>query len=269
MQKHIMRVGSSLTAVDIIIQDFAEKLAGQESVDAIWKDTITAAEDRGFDYLIYMYMRPAAPQDNALILANMPGWWADYYLDENLAARDPFFKTCQTFVPRRIGSEFMPENTQMLTPGEQKFVLEASETGLRSGFSSPVRLVNPGHFGGWNFGSQSDRNGFQALFEAESERLQLMGFFAHEHLQRALVLTQQPNGTGKREPVEQASLLSNRERECLLWLSKGLRTGEIADHLGLATVTVDLHFKRARQKLKASTREEALAKAIINGEITP
>lgn len=269
-RKHILRATPSLSAMDQSTQDFAHMIAQQTSVQAIWDMTCQTAQNHGMDYLIYMYLRPTAPQDNALVLANMPDWWGDYYLEDNLAARDPFFKTCQSFELRCTGREYLPDNARMLSGSEQQFIHEAGETGLISGFASPVRLANPGHFGGWNFGSSMQRNEFQSAFETQAQRLQLMGFFAHEHLQNELHRTANINPTLQSEDTPRLeAMLSEREKECLLWLARGLRTSQIGDHLGLATVTIDLHFKRARQKLGAATREEALAKAIISGQIQP
>jgi DNA-binding CsgD family transcriptional regulator len=104
------------------------------------------------------------------------------------------------------------------------------------------------------------RPAFEKHLAAHCERLQLMGFIAHEALQ-------QRARAGRRADISEK--LSERERECLLWLARGLRTREIADRLNLAAVTVDLHLKRIRTKLGAATREEALAKAILSGEIVP
>lgn len=56
--------------------------------------------------------------------------------------------------------------------------------------------------------------------------------------------------------------LSVRERDVLLFLSKGLRPEAIADTLGIARVTVDLHIKNARVKLCARTSTEAVAAAL-------
>ena len=63
--------------------------------------------------------------------------------------------------------------------------------------------------------------------------------------------------------------LSPRECDVLLWLAKGLRSQRIAERLGIARVTVDMHMSNARKKLKATTREHALAKAIQKGLIDP
>ena len=63
--------------------------------------------------------------------------------------------------------------------------------------------------------------------------------------------------------------LTPRERECLLWLTKGLRTKQIADKMNIAQVTVTLHFTNAKDKLSARTREETLMKAVTMGLIVP
>jgi len=63
--------------------------------------------------------------------------------------------------------------------------------------------------------------------------------------------------------------LSPRERECLLWLTAGLRSDRIAERLGLSRATVDLHLTRARRRLRAATREQAVAKALTLGLLSP
>ena len=236
-----------------------ESLAGAKSLEDVWARAENFLASSGIDFPIYMFLRPSAPQDRPLTLAKMPQWWVDYYLDEDRAHSDPFFKTCTTFTAFKTGADYLDENEHMLDKGEIRFIKEASETGVRSGLSSPVKLINPGHFGGWNFGSSLKKAEFDKVAEIQGERLRLAGFIIHNHLQEAAFSQHESSGSG---------LLSNRERECLLWLANGLKSAQIAEKLGIALVTVDLHFKNARTKLKAATREEALAKAIINGEIS-
>ena len=64
-------------------------------------------------------------------------------------------------------------------------------------------------------------------------------------------------------------ILSVRERECLLWLSRGLRNDDIAERLSLSRSTVEFHLVNVRRKLNASTREQALAIAVHGGLIEP
>jgi DNA-binding CsgD family transcriptional regulator len=248
------------------VQAFAERLQGAAGLEATWRVINDGFASRGIDLVVYMFMRPSAPDDDTLVLSNLPLWWRDYYLDTNQAKRDPFFKTCRTFAPMGTGIEFVDDHTDILSRPERRFIREASETGWHSGFSCPVRLRNPGHFGGWNFGSHMRRQKFERYMLSNLEHLQLMGFFAHEALRSRV---RDAAGARRAARSNGAARLSNRERECLLWLAHGLRSAQIAERMKIATVTVELHFRRIRRKLGAATREEALAKAILSGEIMP
>jgi len=44
-----------------------------------------------------------------------------------------------------------------------------------------------------------------------------------------------------------------------------MQTGRIAEKTGLAEITVSKHFRTARQKLRAATREQALIIAMQHG----
>lgn len=61
--------------------------------------------------------------------------------------------------------------------------------------------------------------------------------------------------------------LTRRERLCLDLLAKGHRIQVIAIMLEIAPVTVEMHLRNARAKLKANTTPQAVAIAIKNGEI--
>ncbi len=57
--------------------------------------------------------------------------------------------------------------------------------------------------------------------------------------------------------------LTPREKECLKWLSAGLRPQQIADRLGNAYRTVEKQIASARHKLNARSNEQAVAKVLI------
>ncbi len=61
--------------------------------------------------------------------------------------------------------------------------------------------------------------------------------------------------------------LSDRERECLLWVSEGKTTDEVALILGVSSNTVNSYITHAIQKLSASNRAMAIATAIRSGII--
>lgn len=67
------------------------------------------------------------------------------------------------------------------------------------------------------------------------------------------------------------SKLTDREIECLLWVSHGKTSWETGQILSLSERTVEHHLTSAAQKLKATSRVHAVATAlrlgIINGSV--
>jgi DNA-binding CsgD family transcriptional regulator len=61
--------------------------------------------------------------------------------------------------------------------------------------------------------------------------------------------------------------LSERERECLAWVSQGKTTDEVALILGVSSNTVNSYVAHAIQKFGASNRAMAIATAIRSGII--
>lgn len=61
--------------------------------------------------------------------------------------------------------------------------------------------------------------------------------------------------------------LSPRERQCLELLARGYRNEAIACELAISSVTVEKHLANARERLGATTRENAVARAIKAGLI--
>lgn len=61
--------------------------------------------------------------------------------------------------------------------------------------------------------------------------------------------------------------LSERERECLFWVSEGKTTDDVAMILGVSSNTVNSYITHAIQKLSASNRAMAIATAIRSGII--
>jgi DNA-binding NarL/FixJ family response regulator len=79
--------------------------------------------------------------------------------------------------------------------------------------------------------------------------------------QIARKVVQSFNGINENIELEK---LSNREREILDLLSKGLRYKEIADKLFLSTETVRTHIRNTYEKLQVNSRTEALNKIYKN-----
>jgi DNA-binding CsgD family transcriptional regulator len=63
--------------------------------------------------------------------------------------------------------------------------------------------------------------------------------------------------------------LSGREKDCLSYLAIGFRPEEIAFRLRISPKTLETYIFNAKRKLKARTRDNAVAKALILGVIQP
>ncbi|MEM7195151.1 MAG: LuxR family transcriptional regulator [Pseudomonadota bacterium] len=233
------------------------------SVEDLWGVTVEAFHQLQITHLLYVYCRGYlnTPEDT-ILLTTMPGWWVEKYQREGYAAFDPFFTyCCQTYEPVRTGVEYLPDYTY-LNEKERGLITEAAETGFRSGTSCIVRRRGLGpDFGGWNLGTTLSRNDFESMYKSRSRQLRLLSLHAHE---RITLLT----GRDQEEVKEyQEQTLSERQIECLTLLSKGRRTKEIASELEIQPVTVEHHINLAKKFLNSTTREQAIARAVIKGII--
>jgi DNA-binding CsgD family transcriptional regulator len=63
--------------------------------------------------------------------------------------------------------------------------------------------------------------------------------------------------------------LTDREKECLLWAAEGKTSWETAQILHISERTVIFHLQNATRKLNAANRQNAIARAVVMGLITP
>lgn len=76
------------------------------------------------------------------------------------------------------------------------------------------------------------------------------------------------SGLANRKPATASrNPISERERECLSWVSEGKTTDEVALILGVSSNTVNSYLAHAIQKLSARNRAMAIATAIRTGII--
>lgn len=66
----------------------------------------------------------------------------------------------------------------------------------------------------------------------------------------------------------QTAMLTPKEQDILCWLASGLRNDQIAFKANIAEVTVRKHLLSIREKLGATTREQAIAIAVRDGWVS-
>ena len=63
--------------------------------------------------------------------------------------------------------------------------------------------------------------------------------------------------------------LSERERQCLFWVSEGKTSWEAAKILGITERTVNFHLNSAIRKTGCKNRYQAIARNVAAGQLRP
>ncbi|ESX81736.1 LuxR family transcriptional regulator [Mesorhizobium sp. LSHC412B00] len=193
-------------------------------------------------------LKPAR-RDSAVIL-NYPDEWQERYLKMGYDRIDPIIKKSRQGVGAFRWSEVYTDAST--TENERRVLDEAATFGLRSGVTVP--LHGPaGSFTIMSFAQPSDRE-FQ---ERTITYLEIAAL--HFHLRISKFVN---SSTPKK-----VHNLSLREKECILWSSRGKSSWETGIILGITDNTVNFHLKNAMRKLGTTSRTVAAIKALSLGII--
>lgn len=214
----------------------------------------------GIDQINYGFFDPAAARrDEAevVFLSTMRSDWMSYYYAQTLHLTDPHVVKVRqgNLLPYWWDDRAM---AALGDPAVRRTALEIEEAGIRSAICTPLAspFAPDVPVAGMTLGSS--RRGADLAGELGSEAARLVSVV---HLFHQLSLGE------LRRRKSGATPLTARERDCLLHAADGLQQEAIAHRLGLARITVEIHLRNVRRKLKARTLPEAVAKAIAYGEI--
>lgn len=184
------------------------------------------------------------------LVNNWPNGWHDRYLEKDYYRDDPvaaFGRVCIdpfAWTDAPIDSERQPL--------AHRIMAEAADVGMRQGLVIPIVTSRNVHSCVSVAGETPD-------LDPNARRvIHLVGMFAHA---RAVQLSGDP-------PPARRRLLSDREREVLLWVAAGKTAWEISRILGISERTVIYHVTMAARRLQAVSRTHAVARAIALGEIS-
>jgi DNA-binding CsgD family transcriptional regulator len=239
------------------LQALVTELSQLNSFAAVWSCMSNHAQELGLPVCNFTLAQRNGGLQSLRFGTNLPEEFRDNYCSGGLIEVDPFLTIiCKTMLVSGIVTD--PKRFPGANEPQRKFLELTRSLGVKSALCVPVRTNMQSEFGGWIIGGSEDGVEFQKVYANLATNLQLAGLLAFERMAALGLLKKQvPNS------------LSPRERECLLWLSAGLRVATIADRLGISESAVALYIGNARRKLGAKTREQALARAIMNGEIQP
>ncbi|OKH86494.1 LuxR C-terminal-related transcriptional regulator [Thalassospira sp. TSL5-1] len=246
--------------------DLLNALDNALNVPDAWQAGLVFFRKYGGNQITYTHER----QDGSIVfLTTLPDWWMTYYLDNDYADLDPFIDVGRTyFSPTRFDTKAV-DLPVSLSASAAQMLQEFAETGSSSGFVIPTMTPSTLTISGFNIANTMNKHEFSLFYSDKENALALAAHAVHQRCQE---LDPQLSKTDVHLAPQKSGyypLLSPRERECLLWLCKGLRNDAIADRMGISRVTVEMHLRNCRQKLNARTREQAVVTAIKRGFITP
>jgi len=228
--------------------DFFSALDEAETADEAWGSTLTYLRNLGANHLgIQVFPDGGEPYRRW----STPDWVAELYQDTVYPSHDPKLEHCRKKLsPYFYEKEFWSRDSELPEPRRQ-LDEELVSVGNRAAVAFPNHTACRQGWGYFAFTADVGKAEFERLFADRGAEIQLAGIGAFN---RVLALENE-------EEVSRVGL-TKRERECLLWLGRGLRYDQIADRLGLSVVTVEFHIANARRKLNARTREQALVSAV-------
>ena len=177
-----------------------------------------------------------------------PKAWIERYFQRNYVAVDPVIRTAATSLNSSLWSDVY--STSDKHSAGWLIANEASDVGLSNGIVVPMVSVEGRHLGISIGGSCKEIPDFARGV------VTLLATFALAH---SVLLGPAQLSTQRR--------LTIRERDCLSWAAEEKTDWEISKILSIAEGTVDIHLSRARGKLNASNRAQAVALAIRSGDI--
>jgi len=189
----------------------------------------------------------------ALRLHNYPERWAEYYDDQGFGLSDPVHRASHITSVGFAWSR-LPGMIE-LTSADREMLFRAEAQGIGDGFTVPAHV--PGEVNG----SCSFANPKGVAIRAEHLPLaQLVGAFAFEAARRLWRL----------RPPYAAPLpkLTDRQRECVLWVARGKSDWEISRILDVRHDTVVRHLKQARERYGVGKRTLLAVQALFDGSIT-
>jgi LuxR family transcriptional activator of conjugal transfer of Ti plasmids len=192
----------------------------------------------GFDRYAYIHVHA----DDVTAFTDYPLEWQNLYFEKHYATIDPVVTTAKRGM-RMFAWSAEDHNVRKSSREIKQFYSEAIDFGIRSGISIPIRT---------SYGRTamitlaSDRQQIEApAWDPMQAALALS--YVHTHLSLASVSFKTSDVT-----------LSTQEATSLSWSSHGKSMNVIAELLGIRPRTVQFYLNNARDKLGASTLQQAV-----------
>ncbi len=234
-----------------LAEEFASELVDVSSDVDLDRSLARISDRLGFDHFaLSLELRSGSRAKPGLLLHDYPDEWAKVYVGFDLAGQDPVRRACdKSFIGFAWGTL---ETLIPMTRGDRQMLSIGRECGIGDGFTVPRHLPGLAH-GTCTFAVCPERE----LPERRFAVAELIGTMA---LTCAL-------GLEIRDSEQPVPVLSDRQRECVLWMARGKTAAETAIILGIGVETVIQHLKSARERYQVHCKQSLIVAALFDGMI--
>jgi DNA-binding CsgD family transcriptional regulator len=223
----------------------------QEFVEPWVRRCEAFANAEGFRYFVFGLIVPR-PEGRSLqfVLTNYPHEWLRIYDHFGYIRLDPVAASILTSIRPFAWDELPITSSKLAT-----FWNRAARFGLRHGYTVPIHGPRGQH----------------AAFALSGTELSLPIEDRRQRFERAwsftIDLVEEVFGTYLQQDTTIVKPLLPKQREALSLIARGYSIREIGETLGLHCRTVEYHLREALKRLGATTREQAIVRALLNGDI--
>lgn len=233
-------------------QQFLDKIRTATDNDELGDALAVACDTMGFQYFALTH-HLASSDPHAIRLHNYPDPWVAWFDEHGLGVSDPVHRASQV---TSVGFPWSDVPAMIkLTRADEDVLGRARREGIGNGYTVPAHV--PGEASGsCSFAVAPSRD----MPGLALPMVQLFGAFAFEAARRLNGV--RDVGAG-RPPV-----LTDRQRDCVLWAARGKTAWEVARILGLSEETVIQHLKLARERYEVPKQSLLSVWALFDGLIT-
>lgn len=233
---------------------FARIVEAAADADELGEALRAITEALGFQYFALTHHVDVLEMgDSAIRLHNYPAQWADYYDAQALGLSDPVHRAshvtsvgfCWSQMPRMIP----------LTAHDRRILALGREQGIGDGFTVPANVPGEAR-GSCSFANEEGRLIDTPMLPVA----QLAGAFGFEAARRLW--------SGRGDLDTDAPQLTDRQRDCVLWVARGKGDWEIGRILGVSEETVARHIKQACARYGVSKRTLLTIRTLFDGTLS-
>jgi LuxR family transcriptional activator of conjugal transfer of Ti plasmids len=230
--------------------EFVDCLHSAHTEDDFRRVAERTAHSLGFRWFAYIGHRANGPN----LISSYPKSWTSHYFREGYDTIDPVLQK-----PRSSSRMFLWDGRDARSAKsakERRLFDDALSFKIRTGLT--VRIPSTqNQFAAFTLAVDDRSLGLDRFIETSQDMLQTVGLTYHAHVSAKIGRTPLSGRT--------AIPLTQRERQCLAWISDGKTMQDIAELLDVTPRGVKFHLDNARRNLSALTLPHAVALALRQG----